>query len=82
MEKVFGYSQMKFNYITDYANDIAERSVQLEMAWSNRDNFKSEVDVQEWMKNQVEALEISMRELSKHLKPDKDYIKKEQANES
>lgn len=82
MEKAFGYSQMKFNRITDYANDIAERSVMLEMAWSNRDNFKSEVDVQEWMKNQVEALEISMRELSKYLKPDKDYIKQEQANES
>lgn len=72
MEKAFGYSQMKFNYITDYANDIAERSVQLEMAWSNRDNFKSEIDVQEWMKNQVEALEMSMRELSKYLKPDKE----------
>ncbi|MBK0036699.1 MULTISPECIES: hypothetical protein [unclassified Enterococcus] len=82
MKKAFGYSQMKFNYITDYANDIAERSVQLEMAWSNRDNFKSEIDVQEWMKNQVEALEMSMRELSKHLKPDKDCIKQQQANES
>ncbi|WP_394898651.1 hypothetical protein [Enterococcus gallinarum] len=82
MEKAFGYSQMKFNYITDYANDIAERSVQLEMAWSNRDNFKSEIDLQEWMKNQVETLEMSMRGLSKYLKPDKDYIKQERADES
>lgn len=82
MEKAFGYSQMKFNYITDYANDIAERSVQLEMAWSNRDNFKSEIDLQEWMKNQVETLEMSMRGLSKYLKLDKDYIKQERADES
>ena len=52
------------------------------MAWSNRDNFKSEIDLQEWMKNQVETLEMSMRGLSKYLKPDKDYIKQERADES
>lgn len=67
MEKAFGYSQMRFNYITDYANDIAERAVQMEMVWVNRDNFKAGVDVEEWLKSQAEDLEISMRGLSNYL---------------
>ncbi|WP_107367727.1 hypothetical protein, partial [Shigella sp. SHS-8] len=62
MEKAFGYSQMRFNYITDNANNIAERAVQMEMAWINRDKFKAGVDVEEWLKSQAEDLEISMRE--------------------
>lgn len=81
MEKAFGYSQMRFNYITDYANDIAERAVQMEMVWVNRDNFKAGVNVEEWLKNQAEDLEISMRELSNYLKPMKQKNVKEEHDE-
>ncbi|MFS0952441.1 hypothetical protein ACFC3A_12555 [Enterococcus thailandicus] len=81
MEKAFGYSQMRFNYITDYANDIAERAVQIEMVWVNRDNFKAGVDVEEWLKSQVEDLEISMRGLSNYLKPMKQKNVKEEQDE-
>ncbi|MDT2794277.1 hypothetical protein P7H53_06005 [Enterococcus thailandicus] len=81
MEKAFGYSQMRFNYITDYANDIAERAVQMEMVWVNRDNFKAGVDVEEWLKSQVEDLEISMRGLSNYLKPMKQKNVKEEHDE-
>ncbi|MFW8620873.1 hypothetical protein [Enterococcus thailandicus] len=81
MEKAFGYSQMRFNYITDYANDIAERAVQMEMVWVNRDNFKSGIDVEEWLKSQAEDLEISMRGLSNYLKPMKQKNVKEEHDE-
>ncbi|WP_270660707.1 hypothetical protein [Enterococcus thailandicus] len=81
MEKAFGYSQMRFNYITDYANDIAERAVQMEMVWVNRDNFKAGVDVEEWLKSQAEDLEISMRGLSNYLKPMKQKNVKEEHDE-
>lgn len=81
MEKAFGYSQMRFNYITDYAIDIAERAVQMEMVWVNRDNFKAGVDVEEWLKSQAEDLEISMRGLSNYLKPMKQKNVKEEHDE-
>lgn len=74
MEKALGYSQMKFNYITDYGTDIKERTTQMEMVWSNRDNFKDGIDVEKWLESQVEALEKSMKELSRYLEPIKAYM--------
>lgn len=74
MDKALGYSQMKFNYITDYGTDIKERTTQMEMIWSNRDNFKEGIDVEKWLESQVEALETSMKELSRYLEPIKAYM--------
>ncbi|EYT96281.1 hypothetical protein [Enterococcus mundtii] len=74
MEKALGYSQMKFNYITDYGTDIKERTTQMEMIWINRDNFKEGIDVEKWLESQVEALETSMKELSRYLEPIKAYM--------
>ncbi|MEY8446707.1 hypothetical protein AALA44_11220, partial [Enterococcus ratti] len=77
MDKALGYSQMKFNYITDYGTDIKERTTQLEMIWVNRDNFKEGIDVEKWLEIQVEALETSMKELSRYLIPIKTYMEDE-----
>ncbi|MGM0189670.1 hypothetical protein [Enterococcus sp. AZ147] len=69
MEKAFGYSQMKFNYITDYANSIAESAVQMEMAWQNRENFKEDIDIEQWLIRQTENIDQAMKELSVYLEP-------------
>jgi len=45
MKKEYGYSQMLFNYITDYAQGINETAIQMEFVWRNRDKFKEDVDV-------------------------------------
>lgn len=69
MEKEFGYSQMRFNNITDYANSIAESAIQMEMAWQNRKHFTDNVDVEKWLQGQVETIERKLSELSNYLQP-------------
>lgn len=69
MRREFGYSQMRFNYITDYANSIAEHAIQMEMAWNNSENFKDEVNLQVWLENKAETIEQEMKEMSAYLKP-------------
>lgn len=69
MERAFGYSQMRFNYITDYANNIAESAVQMEWAWQNRKNFKEDIDIEQWLIRQAESIEQAMKELSTYLEP-------------
>lgn len=69
MEREFGYSQMKFNYITDYANAINEQAIRMEWAWQNRKNFTSEVNLEEWLAGQVKELEDSMESLKNYLEP-------------
>lgn len=78
MEKAFGYSQMKFNYITDYANSIAESAVQMEMAWQNRKNFRDDVDLEEWLKGQVGEIERKLSELSSYIKPLDDFYEEQE----
>lgn len=78
MEKAFGYSQMKFNYITDYANSIAESAVQMEMAWQNRENFKEDIDIELWLIRQVESIDQAMKELSVYLEPVSSFYESEQ----
>lgn len=73
MEKALGYSQTRLNYITECGTDIKERTTRLEMTWANRDNFKEEFDVEEWIRRQVENLENSMKELSRYLEPIEAY---------
>ena len=69
MERELGYSQMKFNYITDYANSISEQAIRMEWAWQNRKNFPSEVNLEEWLAGQVQELEDSMESLKNYLEP-------------
>lgn len=78
MDKALGYSQMKFNYITDYANNIAEKAVQMEMAWQNRKNFKDSIDIEQWLIGQAEYIERAMKELSSYLEPISSYYEEEQ----
>lgn len=46
----YGYSQMLFNYITDYSQGINETVSQMEFIWQNRDNFKEDIEVEEVIK--------------------------------
>lgn len=69
MKEEFGYTQMLFNYITDYANSISEQAVRMEMAWHNRDCFSEEVDVEKWLDGQRKEMETSMESLKQYLKP-------------
>lgn len=79
MEKAFGYSQMKFNYITDCANNIAESAVRMEMAWQNRKHFKNVIDLDVWLQEQVSDIERKLSELSSYIEPlDYFYEEKEE----
>ena len=46
MKQELGYTQYKFNYITDYARQIDESATRMEFIWQNRDSFKDNVDVE------------------------------------
>ena len=81
MERAFGYSQMRFNYITDYANSIVESAVQMEMAWQNRKNFRDDVDLEEWLKGQAEDIERKVSELSTYLRPLDDFYEKQEGSD-
>ena len=69
MKEEFGYSQLRFNYITDYANTIAEQAIQMEMAWQNRNGFKDDVNVEEWINNQKSQIERNIEEFKRYLQP-------------
>ncbi|MGM8141228.1 hypothetical protein [Enterococcus italicus] len=79
MERAFGYSQMRFNYIIDYANSIAVSAVQMEAVWQNRKNFRDDIDLEKWLKGQAEDIERKVSELSTYLRPlDAFYDKQEE----
>lgn len=69
MEKDLGYSQMRFNYITDYANSINEQAVQMEMAWQYRNNFNGDVDVDKWLQEHKQEMEKTIESFKKYLQP-------------
>ena len=69
MKEEFGYSQLRFNYITDYANTISEQVVRMEMAWTNRDSFKDDVDVNNWINHQRTQIERNIEDLKRYLQP-------------
>lgn len=77
MEKELGYSQMRFNYITDYANQISEEATRMEMAWQNRKNFTSEVDLEKWLEGQRKDIEDMTKSLNQYLEPLEAYMNKE-----
>ncbi|AIX12572.1 hypothetical protein WRP3_069 [Lactococcus phage WRP3] len=69
MKKEYGYSQMLFNYITDYAQGINETVGQMEFIWQNRDNFKEDVDVEEVIKTFKEDIEEKVKYFLSYLEP-------------
>lgn len=69
MKKEYGYSQMLFNYITDYAQGINETVSQMEFIWQNRDNFKEDVDVEEVIKTFKEDIEGKVKYFLSYLEP-------------
>ena len=70
-----GYSDAKMNAITSYASSIAKRTVNLELAWHNRHNFKDDVDIETWLEIEADIIKSEIAELSKYLEPSPKYGK-------
>ena len=66
---LMGYSDAKMTAITNYASSIAKRTINLELVWHNRHNFKDDVDIESWLKIEAGIIKDEMSELSKYLEP-------------
>ena len=69
MKKEYGYSQMLFNYITDYAQGINEKVNQMEFIWQNRNNFKEDVDVEKSIEQFKKDIEAQVESFLSYLEP-------------
>lgn len=69
MKQELGYTQYKFNYITDYARQIDESATRMEFIWQNRDSFKDNVDVEVALENALKNIERQIEEFKGYLKP-------------
>ena len=65
----YGYSQMLFNYITDYSQGINEAVSQMEFIWQNRDNFKEDIEVEEAIKRFKKDIEEKVKSFLSYLEP-------------
>ena len=65
----YGYSQMLFNYITDYSQSINETVSQMEFIWQNRDNFKEDIEVEEVIKRFKKDIEDKVEDFLSYLEP-------------
>ncbi len=65
----YGYSQMLFNYITDYSQGINEAVSQMEFIWQNRDNFKEDIEVKEVIKRFKKDIEDKVEDFLSYLEP-------------
>ena len=65
----YGYSQILFNYITDYAQGINETVSQMEFIWQNRDNFKEDIEVEEVIKKFKKDIEEKVESFLSYLEP-------------
>ena len=65
----YGYSQMLFNYITDYSQGINEAVSQMEFIWQNRDNFKEDIEVEEVIKRFKKDIEEKVESFLSYLQP-------------
>ncbi|QGJ84937.1 hypothetical protein [Lactococcus phage P1048] len=65
----YGYSQMLFNYITDYSQGINETVSQMEFIWQNRDNFKEDIEVEEVIKRFKKDIEDKVESFLSYLEP-------------
>ncbi|MCL9639898.1 hypothetical protein [Lactococcus lactis] len=78
MKQELGYTQYKFNYITDYAKQIDKSATRMEFIWQNRDSFKDKVDVEVAIENAIKNIERQIEEFKGYLKP----FDKEETNET
>ncbi|WP_285151949.1 hypothetical protein [Lactococcus petauri] len=69
MKQELGYTQYKFNYITDYAKQIDKSATRMEFIWQNRDSFKDNVDVSIALENALKNIERQIEEFRGYLKP-------------
>ena len=69
MKQELGYTQYKFNYITDYAKQIDKSATRMEFIWQNRDSFKDNVDVEVALENALKNIERQIEEFKGYLKP-------------
>ena len=69
MKQELGYTQYKFNYITDYAKQIDKSATRMEFIWQNRDSFKDNVDVSIALENALKNIERQIEEFKGYLKP-------------
>ena len=69
MKQELGYTQYKFNYITDYAKQIDKSATRMEFIWQNRDSFKDNVDVEVALDNALKNIERQIEEFKGYLKP-------------
>lgn len=73
MEKAYGYTQMRINYIKSHAMTIFEQTVQLENTWHNRNNFNADnEDLERYFENQRKQIEENIKYLNSYLKPRED----------
>lgn len=69
MKQELGYTQYKFNYITDYAKQIDKSATRMEFIWQNRESFKDNVDVSIALENALKDIERQIEEFKGYLKP-------------
>ena len=69
MKQELGYTQYKFNYITDYAKQIDKSATRMEFIWQNRDSFKDNVDIEVALDNALKNIERQIEEFKGYLKP-------------
>lgn len=69
MKQELGYTQYKFNYITDYAEQIDKSATRMEFIWQNRDSFKDNVDIEVALENALKNIERQIEEFKGYLKP-------------
>ena len=65
----YGYSQMLFNYITDYSQGINETVSQMEFIWQNRDSFKEDIEIEEVIKKFKKDIEEKVELFLSYLEP-------------
>ena len=65
----YGYSQMLFNYITDYSEEINEMVSHMEFIWQNRDNFKEDIEVEKVIKTFKKDIEEKVELFLSYLEP-------------
>ncbi|AWN65516.1 hypothetical protein LL14B4_04735 [Lactococcus lactis subsp. lactis] len=69
MKQELGYTQYKFNYITDYAKQIDKSATRMEFIWQNRESFKDNVDIEVALGNALKNIERQIEEFKGYLKP-------------
>ncbi|WP_282799257.1 hypothetical protein [Lactococcus lactis] len=68
MKQELGYTQYKFNYITDYAKQIDKSATRMEFIWQNRESFK-DIDIEVALENALKNIERQIEEFKGYLKP-------------